>query len=57
MKRTELSEVTKIENRWYPMKIVFKDMLKKGDGTEFIVEKIEFDQSIDEYIFTKAALK
>jgi len=57
LKKTELSEITKIGNRWYPKKIVFKDMLKKGDGTEFIIDEIEFDTVIDEYIFTKAALK
>ena len=57
LKKTELSDIKKIGNRWYPMKIVFKDMLKKGDGTEFLVDEIEFDQAIDEYIFTKAALK
>lgn len=57
LKKTELSDIKKIGNRWYPMRIVFKDMLKKGDGTEFIVDEIEFDKSIDEYIFTKAALK
>lgn len=57
LKRTELSDIQKVGNRWYPMKIVFKDMLKKGDGTEFIVDEIEFDQAIEDYIFTKAALK
>lgn len=39
------------------MRIVFKDMLKKGDGTEFIVDEIIFNQPINEYIFSKAALK
>lgn len=57
LKKTELSNIQKIGNRWYPMKIVFKDMLKKGDGTEFIVNEIEFDKQIEDYIFTKAALK
>ncbi|MCD4833454.1 MAG: outer membrane lipoprotein-sorting protein [Bacteroidales bacterium] len=57
LKRTELSNITRIGNRWYPKKIVFKDMLKKGDGTEFIIDEIEFDKEIDEYIFTKASLK
>lgn len=57
LKKTELSEITKIGNRWYPKKIIFKDMLKKGGGTEFIIDEIEFDTEIDEYIFTKASLK
>ena len=53
----ELFDITKIDNRWYPKKIVFKDMLKKGDGTEFVIDDIKFDQPIEEYIFTKASLK
>ena len=57
LKKTELSDITKIGNRWYPKKIVFKDMLKKGDGTEFILEEIEFDKEIPEHLFTKAALR
>ena len=38
-------------------RIIFKDMLKKGDGTEFIVELIEFDVDIPEYTFPKAVLR
>ena len=57
LKKTELKDITKMSNRWYPKKIVFKDMLKKGDGTEFIIDEIEFDKEIPEYIFTKAALR
>ncbi len=57
LKRLELFNITKIDNRWYPKKMVFKDMLKKGDGTEFIIDDIVFDKKIDAYIFTKASLK
>jgi negative regulator of sigma E activity len=57
LKQTTLSEVKKIDGRWYPTKMVYKDMLKQGDGTEFIVDEIKFNQEIPEYIFTKAALK
>lgn len=57
LKQTKLSDVKKIEGRWYPTKMVYKDMLKQGDGTEFIVDEIKFNQEIPEYIFTKAALK
>lgn len=57
LKKLELSNIKKIDNRWYPQKIVFKDMLKKGDGTEFIIDEIEFDKEIQEHIFTKASLK
>ena len=57
LKKLELSEIRKIGNRWYPQKMVFKDMLKKGAGTEFIIDKIEFDTEIPEHIFTKASLR
>jgi outer membrane lipoprotein-sorting protein len=57
LKRTELYDIRRIENRWYPGRIVFKDMLKNGDGTEFIIDSIQFDQEIPEYIFTKASLR
>lgn len=57
LKRTILSEVKQVDGRWFPTKIVFKDMLKQGDGTEFIMTSIKFNQQIPEHIFTKAALK
>ncbi len=57
LKKTELSEVEKVDGRWFPKKLVYKDMLKDGDGTEFIMTDIQFDQDIPEHIFTKASLK
>jgi hypothetical protein len=43
--------------RWYPGKITFKDMLKQGSGTEFIVDEIRFEVEIPEYILSKASLR
>jgi outer membrane lipoprotein-sorting protein len=57
LKRTELSNVVNLHRRWFPMKVVFKDMLKEGNGTEFIIGDIQFDVSIPDYIFSKASLK
>lgn len=57
LKRMELKDFKQIGNRWYPMKIIFKDMLKNGKGSEFIVDSIEFDVPIPEHLFTKAALR
>ena len=57
LKRTELSDVVNLNGRWFPKKIVFKDMLKEGEGTEFIMESIEFNVDIPDYIFSKASLK
>ncbi|HEX9973227.1 MAG TPA: outer membrane lipoprotein-sorting protein [bacterium] len=57
LKKMELKDVTNIQGRWYPKRMVFKDMLKTGEGTEFTIETIQFDQEIPEYIFSKAALR
>jgi len=57
LKRTTLSDVKQIDGRWFPTKIVYKDVLKQGDGTEFNMTSVKFNQKLPEYIFTKAALK
>jgi outer membrane lipoprotein-sorting protein len=57
LKRVTLSDVRKIGERWYPHRMVYKDMLKQGDGTEMLISSIKFDQDIPDYMFTKAALK
>ncbi len=57
LKKTELFDIRRVGDRWYPGKIVFRDMLKKGDGTEFIVEEIEFNVEVPEHLLSKAALR
>jgi len=57
LKKTELSNITKHGSRWYPGKITFKDMLKQGAGTEFIVDEIIFDVEIPEHVLSKASLR
>lgn len=57
LKRTELKDVKQIQGRWFPTTIIYKDMLKQGNGTEFKMNSILFDQKIPAYIFSKAALK
>ena len=57
LKTTEILEVMKIEERWYPKRMIFKDILKKGKGTEFIIENIQFDTEIPDSRFSKAALR
>lgn len=57
LKRTTMSDVKQIQGRWFPMTIIYKDMLKEGGGTEFRMTSVKFDQEIPEYMFTKAILK
>lgn len=57
LKKTVLTDITKHGSRWYPGKITFKDMLKKGAGTEFIVDEILFNVEIPEHLLSKASLR
>ncbi len=57
LKRSELSDIVRIDERWYPKKIIFKDMLKEGKGTELQIEEIRFNISIPDHIFSKGNLK
>jgi len=57
LKTTEILEVMKIDDRWYPKRMIFKDALKKGKGTEFIIDEIEFDKNIPASRFSKAMLR
>ena len=57
LKRTEMSDIEKIEGRWFPKKILFKDVLKNGEGTEFIITDIDFDVKIPDLTFSKAVLR
>ena len=57
LKKTEMSDIKKIDGRWYPTKMNFKDMLKDGKGTDFVVLEIDFNADISAHIFSKASLK
>ena len=57
LKQVTLGDVQRVSNRWYPMKMVYKDMLKDGKGTEWNITKIKFDTKIPEHVFSKASLK
>lgn len=57
LKRMTLSDIRQVQGRWFPMNMVYKDVLKEGSGTEFRFTSVKFDQDIPGYIFTKAALK
>jgi outer membrane lipoprotein-sorting protein len=57
LKRVLLSNISQIQGRWFPMKMNYKDMLKEGEGTDWVITKIEFNKSIPDHIFSKASLK
>jgi outer membrane lipoprotein-sorting protein len=57
LKTTEVKSVERQVGRWVPTRIVFKDALKEGQGTEFVLESIEFNAAIPDHVFTKASLR
>jgi len=57
LKRIELRDFRKTGERWYPMRMTFKDVLKRGKGTELVLKEIEFDAKVPRHIFSKAALR
>jgi len=57
LKVLHVHEVFKQDDRWYPKRMTFKDVLKRGEGTELVLESIEFDIEIPEHVFSKAALR
>jgi outer membrane lipoprotein-sorting protein len=57
LKTTEVKRVERQGGRWVPTHMVFKDALKEGLGTEFVLESIEFDAAIPDHVFTKASLR
>ena len=57
LKTMEMTDAERIDGRWYPMRSIFKDELKSGLGTEFVIDEISFDQEIPAHVFTKASLR
>ncbi len=57
LKRVEVLEVFSSENRWYPKKILYHDLLQNGNGTEYTIDSVIFHADIPESKFTKASLK
>lgn len=57
LKQIILKNVEKIDGRWYPKNVNYKDVLKEGEGTDFIILEIQFNPEIPDYIFNKASLK
>jgi len=57
LKTIKASEVKRISGRWYPTRYLFKDELKQGNGTEYVLDSIELDIQIEPHIFSKASLR
>jgi len=57
LKTTTINKVERMGGRWVATSVTFKDQLQSGKGTEFILDSIEFNVPIPDYIFSKASLR
>jgi outer membrane lipoprotein-sorting protein len=57
LKTTLFSEIKRIDGRWFPTKMNYKDALKNGKGTDFVILNISFNNKIADEYFTKSILK
>ncbi|WP_286846892.1 MULTISPECIES: outer membrane lipoprotein-sorting protein [Aminobacterium] len=57
LKTFTINEIFQVQERWYPKRATVKDALASGEGTEYIIDTIEFDVEIPDYIFSKASLR
>lgn len=57
LKRMNFADVQRIQGRWYPKTVVYKDVLKAGKGTTMYILDIQFDTTIPLSVFNKANLK
>ncbi|MDX9748214.1 MAG: outer membrane lipoprotein-sorting protein [Paludibacter sp.] len=57
LKRIELSDVKRVQGRWFPMTMLYRDMLKNGGGTRMTFLELQLDAVLPAGIFTKSSLK
>ena len=58
LKTSTMSDIKKIQGRWFPSRFNFKDELKRNSkGTEWVIDDIQFDSDIPKSRFSKALLR
>lgn len=57
LKTIEVREVMKAQGHWLAKAALYKDVLKDGEGTEFLVDSVTLDAEIPSYLLSKAALR
>jgi hypothetical protein len=57
LKTMSIREVMEVQNHWIAKSVLYKDVLKEGEGTELFIDSIVLDATIPDYLFSKAALR
>ncbi|HTY36795.1 MAG TPA: outer membrane lipoprotein-sorting protein [Bacteroidota bacterium] len=57
LKTIDVREVMRVQNHWLAKSVLYRDVLKEGDGTEFYADSVKLDVAIPDYLLSKAALR
>jgi len=57
LKTMEIREVMLVQRHWLAKSVLYKDVLKDGEGTEFFQDNVTLDAAIPDYLLSKAALR
>lgn len=57
LKTVNMEDIRLVNGRYYPFKMNYKDVLKDGKGTDFIVLEMQDNVPISDNVFNKANLK
>jgi hypothetical protein len=57
LKTTEVKNVSQHQGRWVADHVTFKDALRAGEGTDFVLDSFRLNAPVPDYIFSKASLK
>ena len=57
LKTVDVREVIRVQDHWLAKSVLYKDVLKEGEGTEFYIDTVTLDAKIPDYMFSKAALR
>ncbi len=57
LKTMDVHAVEEVQKRWVATAILYKDVLKGGSGTEFLLDSVALNVRIPDYLLSKAALR
>ncbi len=57
LKTMDVRDVMQVQRHWLAKSVLYKDVMKDGEGTEFYLDAVKLDAEIPEYLLSKAALR
>ncbi len=57
LKTMEVHAVREVQKHWVATGVLYKDVLKGGSGTEFLLDSVALNVPIPDYLLSKAALR